>query len=142
MKVMIDNNIVIDALRPNPDFEAGAKQVFHLIWQDKITPYMCANSLTDIFYIMQKVQGAEKAKGTISNLITAVNIVPLTADDCTKALALPMNDFEDAVIAICAEKVGADYIVSRDKKFINAGTAVEVITPIHLIEKISDSFDS
>lgn len=139
MKVMLDNNVVIDALRPNPDFEADAKKVFHLIWQDKLTPYLCVNSLTDIFYILQKVQGAEKAKGTIANLITAVNIVPLTVSDCTDALALPMNDFEDALIAVCAQKVNADNIVSRDKKFINAGTVVKVITPGQLIGKMNGS---
>lgn len=137
MKVMLDNNIVIDALRPNPEFENDAKQIFYMIWQDKITPYLCANSLTDIFYILQKVQGAEKAKGSIANLITAIDIVTLTVDDCAKAVALPMNDFEDAVIAVCAEKVGADFIVSRDKGFITAGTAVEVVTPKQLMEKLS-----
>lgn len=137
MKVMLDNNIVIDALRPNPEFESDAKQIFYMIWQDKIALYLCANSLTDIFYILQKVQGAEKAKSSIANLMAAINIVPLTGDDCVKALALPMNDFEDAVIAVCAEKVGADCIVSRDKEFINAGTAVEVITPKLLMEKFA-----
>lgn len=136
MVVVLDNNVVIDALKPNPEFETEAKKVFHLIWQDKITPYICANSLTDIFYVLQKVQGAEKAKGTIANLITAVNIAPLTVSDCTDALALPMNDFEDALISVCAQRVKADYIVSRDKKFINAGTMVKVITPGQLIKKI------
>ena len=68
IKVFIDNNVAIDALRPNPDFEIGAKRVFQLIWQDKITPYMCANSLADIFYVLRKVQGVEKAKKTIANL--------------------------------------------------------------------------
>lgn len=136
MKVMLDNNIVLDALRPNPEFETDAKKIFYLIWQDKITPYMCANSLTDIFYILKKVQGAEKAKDTIGNLMTAVNIVPITAEDCQNALALPMNDFEDALIAVCAEKSGSDHIVSRDRKFISAGTAVKVITPSQLLEKL------
>lgn len=136
MKVMLDNNIVLDALRPNPEFEAEAKQIFYLIWQDKITPYMCANSLTDIFYILKKVQGADKAKDTLGNLMTAVNIVSVTAEDCRNALALPMNDFEDALIAVCAEKTGVDNIVSRDRKFIGAGTAVEVVAPSQLIEKI------
>lgn len=137
MKIMLDNNIVIDALRPNPEFESDAKQIFYMIWQDKIVPYLCANSLTDIFYILQKVQGAEKAKNSIANLMVAINIVPLTGDDCAEALALPMNDFEDAVIAVCAEKVGADCIVSRDKGFINAGTAVEIVTPKQLTEKFA-----
>lgn len=136
MKVMIDNNIVIDALRPNPEFETDAKKVFHLIWLDKITPYLCANSLTDIFYILKKVQGAEKTKTTIANLITAMNIVTIDVSDCINALALPMNDFEDALIAVCAQKIGADYIVSRDKEFINAETKVQVITTSELLKKI------
>ena len=93
--------------------------------------------MTDIFYILQKVQGAEKTKITITNLITAINIVPLTEHDCKNALALPMNDFEDAIIAVCAQKINADCIVSRDEKFIKAGTEVKVITPKQLIEIIS-----
>ena len=136
MKVVIDNNVVIDALKPDPDFEAAAKRVFQLIWHDKITPYLCANSLTDIFYVLQKVQGAEKAKSAIANLITAFTIIPLTDADCSEALALPMNDFEDAVISVCAQKVGADYIVSRDEKFIKAETAVKVITPGQLLAEM------
>ena len=137
MKVVIDTNLVIDALKPNPDFEADAKKIFHLIWQDKITPYICANSLTDIFYILKKVQGAGKTKITIANLITATNILPLTENDCANALALPINDFEDAIIAVCAHKINADYIVSRDEKFIKAETEVNVVTTRQLIEKIS-----
>ena len=136
MKVLIDTNIAIDALRPNPDFQVEAKNVFLLIWQDKIEPYLCANSLTDIFYILRKVQGAEKTKKTIANLMAAVSIVPLSGSDCSGALALPMDDFEDALIAVCADRIGADYIVSRDEQFINSSTAVKVITPGQLIDKL------
>jgi len=46
-----------------------------------------------------------------------------------------MSDFEDAIIAMCAYNIDADYIVSRDAKFVKARTAVEVITPKQLIEK-------
>ena len=136
MRIVIDSNIVIDALKPNPDFETDAKRVFQLIWQNKITPYLSVNSLTDIFYVLQKIQGAEKTKRTITNLMTAINIAPLTENDCTDALALPMNDFEDAIIVICAQKICADYILSRDEKFIKVSTRVEVITPSQLFAKI------
>ena len=136
MKVFIDTNIAIDALKPNPDFETDAKRVFQLIWQGKITPYMCVNSLTDIFYIIKKVQGADKARNTITNLMTAVNIAPLNANDCSDALASPLNDFEDAIIAVCAKKTNADCIVSRDEMFIKAETEVEVVTPGQLFAKL------
>ncbi|MDR0424086.1 MAG: PIN domain-containing protein [Clostridiales Family XIII bacterium] len=137
MKIVIDSNITIDALRPNPDFGTDAKRVFQLIWHEKIAPYICANSLTDIFYVLRKVHGAEKAKAAISNLITAADIIPLTENDCVDALALPMADFEDALIAVCAKRINADFIVSRDRKFIESGTDVEAITPRQLIEKIN-----
>ena len=136
MNVFIDNNIVIDALKPNPDFETDAKRVFQLIWTGEITPFMSVNSLTDIFYVMQKIQGAEKAKQIIDNLMTAVNIVPLTAEDCKDALALPLSDFEDAIIAVCAKKHYAECIVSRDDSFTKAVLEVEVVTPQRLFEKL------
>ena len=135
MKVVIDTNIAIDALKPNSDFEADARRVFQLIWQGKIVPYMCVNSLTDIFYVLRKVQGAGKAKRTIANLLAAIDIITLAKNDCADALALQMNDFEDAIIAVCAEKIEADYIISRNEKFLKADTAVEVITPSQLFAK-------
>jgi putative PIN family toxin of toxin-antitoxin system len=136
MKVVIDSNIIIDALRPNLGFEAEAKGVFQLIWDDKIVPYVCANSLTDIFYIIKKLQGAEKAKETIANLIAAINIISLTENDCKETLALSINDFEDAIIAVCAHKINAECIVSRDEKFIKAKTGVEVLTPKQLTKRV------
>ena len=136
MKVVFDTNIVIDALKPNVDFEMDAKHVLQLILLEKITPFICANSLTDIYYILKKIQGAVKAKNTIANLIKAFNVIPLTEEDCTDALALPMNDFEDAIIAVCAQRYNADIIISRDFEFINAGTTVDVITPKQLLEAV------
>ena len=134
IRVVLDSNVVIDALRPNPEFEADAKRIFGLIGQDVIQPYLCANSLTDIFYILKKVQGAEKTKETISKLMVVFNIVPLTARECVDALKMSMGDFEDAIIAVSAQNLDVDYIISRDEKFINANTTIEVILPRQIME--------
>ncbi|MDR1192617.1 MAG: PIN domain-containing protein [Peptococcaceae bacterium] len=140
MKVVIDNNVAIDALKPRQPFDTEAKAVFRLFGAEKFEPYVTANSLTDIFYVLRHGKGNEasaaKAKSVVANLVSAVNVIPLTQADCADALDLPMSDFEDAVIAVCAGKVGADCIVSRDKKFIKAETAVEVITPGELIKRL------
>ncbi|MDR3296230.1 MAG: PIN domain-containing protein [Clostridiales Family XIII bacterium] len=135
MKVVIDNNVVVDALKPRPPFDAEAKAVFRLFGEEKFEPYVTANSLTDIFYVLQKAGNASKAKAVVANLVSVVNVIPLTERDCTDALDLPMNDFEDAVVAVCAKKAGADCIVSRDEKFIKANTGVKVIKPVDLIAK-------
>jgi len=63
-----------------------------------------------------------------------VNVISITEIDINEALALPMNDFEDAVVSVCAKKANADYIVSRDEAFAKAGAIVDVITPKQLID--------
>jgi predicted nucleic acid-binding protein len=128
MKVVIDNNVTIDALKPREPFDAEAKAVFRAFGEEKFEPYVTANSLTDIFYVLRRGNDANaaKAKSVVANLVSIVNVIPLTEADCSDALAMSMNDFEDAVVAICAKKVCADCIVSRDEKFIKAGTSVEV----------------
>ena len=135
MKVVIDNNVAIDALKPRQPFDTEAKAVFRAFGEEKFEPYVTANSLTDIFYVLRRGNeaNAAKAKAVVANLISVVNVISLTETDCADALALPMIDFEGAVISVCAKKVKADYIVSRDETFIKAAADIEVITPKQLI---------
>ena len=139
MKVLIDNNIVIDAIKPNPDFEKNGKKVFTLIRQGVIEPYIVSSSLTDIFYILRKVQGSNDAKTTLKNLITVFNTISLEEKDCIEALNLPNNDYDDSVISICAKKADVDYIVSRDEDFINSVSSIKVILPRTLFERLKNS---
>jgi predicted nucleic acid-binding protein len=48
-----------------------------------------------------------------------------------------MSDFEDAIVAVCAKKINADFIVSRDDDFMKAGTEIRVISPNQLLQEIS-----
>lgn len=136
MKVVVDNNVIIDALKPNPEFEANAQEILRLASVKKIDGFISANSLTDIFYVLRKAHGAEKAKAMVQKLLLILDIIGIDPVDCADALSLPMNDFEDAIIAVCAQKIGADFIVSRDEGFIKSETAVKIITSQQLLEKL------
>jgi predicted nucleic acid-binding protein len=138
LKVVIDTNVAIDALKSRQPFDTEAKAIFRAFGMEQFEPYITANSLTDIFYVLRRGNEANtiKAKTVIANLMSVVTVVSLTESDCTEALELPMNDFEDAVVAVCAKKIGADCIVSRDVEFINSNTSVEVISPAQLLLKL------
>lgn len=136
MKVVVDNNVIIDALKPNPQFEVNAQQILRLASIKKIDGFVSANSLTDIFYVLRKAHGADKAKAMVQKLLLILDIIGIDPADCADALSLPMNDFEDAIFAVCAQKIGADCIVSRDEGFIKSETAVNVITSEQLLEKL------
>jgi predicted nucleic acid-binding protein len=127
--VIIDNNIILDSLLPNKEFEESAKEINESIAEYDISAYICANSLTDIYYFLRKAHPSARAKAEIATLIETYEIIPLTKADCTAALSLEMNDFEDAIISVCAQKMNVDYIVSRDKEFLKSDSPVPVITP-------------
>ncbi len=129
MKIAFDNNVIIDALEPRPPFDIRAKELLRRAAVGEIEGWIVASSLTDIFYIMSRKVGANGAKEAIKNLTKLLTVVSVTDDDCQNALALPMPDFEDALIAVCAKKVGADCIVSRDEKFIKAASGMKVVQP-------------
>ncbi len=40
----------------------------------------------------------------------------------------------DALVAVCAQKAGADYIVTRDDKFLRDDSPVKAITPKELLQ--------
>jgi predicted nucleic acid-binding protein len=104
MRVVIDHNIVVDALKPNPKFAADAQEILRLA----------------------------SAKVMLQKLLFMLDIVGMEPADCVAALAKPLNDFEDALVDVCAGKIGADCVVSRDEALVKAVTDVEVIKPDRL----------
>ena len=138
MTVVIDNNVIVDALKPNPEFEIDAQEILRLASKKSVEGFINANSLTDVFYVLRKEHGADKTKVMLQKLLLMLDIVGVAPADCVVALEKPTGDFEDALIDVCAKKMGADYIVSRDKKFIEAQTEVRVVGPKQLLEILSE----
>ena len=136
MKVVVDNNVVLDALLSREPFRANAEIIMIDLCSANHKGYITANSLTDIFFVLQKDIKTGEAKAAIRKLTELFEIIDVVKDDCTRALSIDMDDFEDAVVAVCANKARADYVVTRDKKFLKSNAPVAVIAPDELIEKL------
>jgi len=52
------------------------------------------------------------------------------------ALNVPMSDFEDAVLAICAANEEADYIATNDIGFIKSESLVPARSPLDILEML------
>jgi predicted nucleic acid-binding protein len=132
MILVLDNNVVLDALlERKPFFDNAAQVLTSCAGENK--GYLTANSLTDIYYVLSKFLDAAAAKQTIRKLMELFEIISIDGIDCINALELLMNDFEDALIAVCAGKVGADYIISRDINFARAASPVQIISPFEFL---------
>lgn len=133
MTVLLDTNIIMDVLQERQPFDIAAKEIMLLGQNGKIKCFFTANAATDIFFLYSKARGRKMAKYALAFLLSTYNVVTVTREDCLKALALQNDDFEDALVEICAKNISADYIISRDDKFADIATEVKVIKPDELL---------
>ena len=137
MIIVFDSNVVLDALLEREPFYKDSAQVLTTCVGEHVG-YLTANSLTDIFYVISKFIGVVKAKQAVRKLIELFEIISINEADCINALELPMDDFEDALLVSCAEKVGADCIISRDIQFICTESPVRIISPrVYIKDELS-----
>jgi len=118
MKILLDTNVILDHICSREPYAKSVGKIFDMICSDEIEAAFTAKSVTDIYYIVSKRLGDTAAREALRNLFDILLIIGIDGDDCVTALNLPMIDFEDAVITVCAEKDSIDYIISNDKEFL------------------------
>lgn len=136
MTVLLDTNIIMDALQERQPFDIAAKKILLLGQSGKLDCCFTANAATDIFFLYSKARSRKEANDALGFLLNTYKVVPITQEDCLKALALPNEDFEDSLVEVCAKNIHADYILSRDEEFAEIATEVKVIKPDDLISII------
>lgn len=138
MTVLLDTNIVMDALQERHPFEIDAQKILLHAQNSDFTCYITANAMADIYYLYSKTRDVKTAKQVLKFLLTTFEIISVTRDDCFNALLIPVEDFEDALVAVCAKKVGINYIISRDEKFLRENSPVTVIKPNEFLKKLEE----
>lgn len=137
MIAVLDTNIIMDALQERQPFDISAKEILKRAQDGKFICLFTANAVTDIFYLYSKARDTQTAKVALAFLLEIYGVVSVTHEDCKAALSLPIDDFEDALVAVCAGKVNADYIITRDDKFLQTASPVKLIAPKDFVEVLS-----
>jgi predicted nucleic acid-binding protein len=127
----------MDALQERQPFDTPAKELLLRAQNGELRCCFTANAATDIFYLFNKARNLQAARSALDYLLTCYNVISVTQEDCIDALATAIDDFEDALAAVCALKAEVDFIVTRDEAFLKANSPVQMITPGRLLEKLS-----
>ena len=69
MKVLFDTNVVLDIALNRKPFVEDASLLWRLAEQKEITACLSNTSITDIFYIVKKHAGRQKARGFIADIL-------------------------------------------------------------------------
>ena len=135
MDLVLDNNIVIDHIDRREPFYELSRRVCLLGVVGEANTYISVNMLTDIYYLLRKDYGSQGAQDLIENNLSFLQLIGISAEDAQKALAARWGDFEDCLVARCAEKIKADYIVTRNVKDFRS-SSVAAVTPEELFDRV------
>ena len=135
MDLVLDTNIVIDPIDRREPFYELSRRVCLLGVVGEANTYISVNMLTDLYYLLRKDYGSQGAQDLIENNLSFLQLIGISAEDAQKALAARWGDFEDCLVARCAEKIKADYIVTRNVKDFRS-SSVEAVTPEELFDRL------
>jgi predicted nucleic acid-binding protein len=137
VKVLIDTNIVLDIALNRKPFVEHAALLWRLAEQKEITACLSNTSITDIFYIVRKHAGQEKARAFIADILDTFSLADIDEEGFREALHSDMNDFEDAVQYVICMHNDCDALATRNKA--DFGDRPNVFDPAELIERIKVS---
>lgn len=128
MNILLDTNVFIDYVGRQEPFFGPAERVIAAGFFGDAKLWLSAQSIKDAHYVLGHYVNSVHVQRAVRKTLDIVTLVSLSASDTEKALFLEWDDYEDCLIALCALRANADYIVSRDKKGF-ARSMVPVLSP-------------
>lgn len=135
MRVLIDTNVLLDVLDNREKYFDGSYAVWELCFDKKVRGYISALSIPNIVYIMRRELDPPKIENLILNLTDYFSAVNLKMSDTYIAAGMRFRDFEDAIQMTVAQRIGADFIVTRNIRDF-ADSKVPALKPEELLERI------
>lgn len=133
MRVLFDTNVILDVLLDRePHVEASAR-ILYRVESGEVSGWLCATTVTTLFYFVAKAAGPEGALIEIQKLFSLFEIAPVNRPILEGALTAGFSDYEDAVLHEAARQVDAKAIVTRNSRHFKS-SALPVYTPDELSE--------
>ena len=135
MRLLIDGNILLDVLQKRePHFEASA-MIWKLCETEQVEGFVSALTFANMVYVMRKELTPETIEEVLKKLSLIFRFTDLTAGDLNRAAALQWSDFEDAVQAETAERIHADYLITRNVRDFKQSKVI-AFTPSEFLTRL------
>ena len=135
MVLLIDANIILDVLLNRQEFLWESSLIWKLCETGQAKGYVSALTFANLVYIMRKQLDPEKIEDIFRKLSLIFEFADLSESDLSKAAALHWGDFEDAVQSVTAQRLHANYIITRNVRDFTR-SSVMAFTPSELLARI------
>lgn len=114
MRLLIDGNVVLDVLQKREPHVEDSSKVWKLCETSQAEGCISALTFANLVYVMRKELDSEAIEDVLKKLSLIFHFTELSAADLMTAAGMKWDDFEDAVQAATAERIHADYIITRN----------------------------
>ena len=135
MKLLIDANILLDVLQNRENFVRASSMVWKLCETEQAKGYISALTFANLVYIMRKEMDAQRIEEVLHMLSLIFEFAELNDSDLFRAAALQWPNFEDAVQSVTAERIHADYIITRNVRDFSRSKVI-AFTPDELLARL------
>lgn len=136
MNILLDTNVIIDYIAARQPWYREADQIWKRVRKGTDRGFVSASALTDIYYITCRILDQSLALKATILCYHSLTICTVDRTTVARALALPVNDFEDNIVIACAEQDDIDAIITRNNQDFQH-TSITVYTPSEYLISIN-----
>lgn len=114
MRLLIDANIILDVLQKREPHYTDSSIVWKICETGQAEGFISSLTVANLVYVMRKELDVEQIEDVITRLKLIFHIADFTGSDLTKAAEMKWSDFEDAIQSAIAERIQADFIITRN----------------------------
>ena len=135
MRLLIDANVILDVLQNREPYVNNSSIIWKLCETRQTEGFVSALTFANLVYVMRKELKPGQIEEVLQNLSLIFTFTELSPSDLTFAARLQWNDFEDALQSVTAERIHADYIVTRNvRDFLKS--KITALTPSELLGRM------
>lgn len=135
MILLIDANILLDVLMNRQDFVKDSSMIWKLCETNQAKGYISALTIANLMYIMRKQLDPETIEKLLVQLKFIFDFTDFGVSDLQRAAEMKWTDFEDAVQSATAERLHADFIITRKVKDFRS-SKIMALTPTEFLARI------
>lgn len=112
--VFLDIDTVLDLAISSRKGHKAAIKLLDAVESGSLRASVCATDLPNISNELEGLMGADDALLYMQALVEALDVATVDEAACRQALALETGSFSERVLQVCAERDGADYLITSN----------------------------
>ena len=107
---------MLDFILKREGFAQGSAIIFDLGERKKLHLTLSSLSINNVDYVVSKIESRQKSRRVIINLLSLVEILPVSKSTVEKAALSKFKDFEDALQNFCSAEGSVNHLITRNIK--------------------------